>query len=85
MQLTDITTQTKAMIDDLKAICTNYGLGNASSEYKIITEAFLYKFLNDKLYMRQSKLSCFQRYECCDVEAAMSKCPMRIMSLCSWT
>ena len=44
MQLTDITTQTKAMIDDLKAICTNYGLGNASSEYKIITEAFLYNF-----------------------------------------
>lgn len=36
------------MIDDLKAVCTNFGLGNASSEYKIITEVFLYKFLNDK-------------------------------------
>ena len=45
---TNITIQTKQMIDNLKAICTNYGLGNASSEYKIITEVFLYKFLNDK-------------------------------------
>lgn len=40
--------KTKAMIDDLKSVCANYGLGNASSEYKIITEVFLYKFLNDK-------------------------------------
>lgn len=40
--------ETKKMIDDLKTVCANYGLGNASSEYKIITEMFLYKFLNDK-------------------------------------
>lgn len=40
--------QTKQMIDDLKAVCANFGLGNASSEYKIITEVFLYKFLCDK-------------------------------------
>lgn len=44
----NITLQTKQMIDSLKAVCTNFGLGNASSEYKIITEVFLYKFLNDK-------------------------------------
>lgn len=44
----NITLQTKQMIDNLKAVCTNFGLGNASSEYKIITEIFLYKFLNDK-------------------------------------
>lgn len=50
MNISDITTQTKAMIDDLKAVCTNYGLGNASSEYKIITEVFLYKFINDKFF-----------------------------------
>ena len=41
---TNITLQTKQMIDNLKAVCTNYGLGNASSEYKIITEVFLYIF-----------------------------------------
>lgn len=39
---------TRSMIDDLKTVCANVGLGNASSEYKIITEVFLYKFLNDK-------------------------------------
>ena len=43
-----IMAKTKAMIDDLKTVCANYGLGNASSEYKIMTEVFLYKFLNDK-------------------------------------
>ena len=44
----NVTQQTKQMIDGLKAVCANYGLGNAASEYKIITEVFLYKFLNDK-------------------------------------
>ena len=43
-----IIANTKQMIDDLKTVCANFGLGNASSEYKIITEIFLYKFLNDK-------------------------------------
>lgn len=43
-----IIANTKKMIDDLKTVCANFGLGNASSEYKIITEIFLYKFLNDK-------------------------------------
>ena len=43
-----IMSKTKTMIDDLKTVCANFGLGNASSEYKIITEIFLYKFLNDK-------------------------------------
>jgi len=42
------TQKTKDLIDGLKTICSNYGLGNAGSEYKIITEVFLYKFLNDK-------------------------------------
>ena len=40
--------QTKALIDDLKSVCNNYGLGNDGNEFKIITQVFLYKFLNDK-------------------------------------
>ena len=44
----DITTKTKALIDGLKGVCANYGLGNDGNEYKIITQAFLYKFMNDK-------------------------------------
>ena len=55
MEITDITRQTKAMIDALKNICARNGLGNASSEYKIITEVFLYKFLNDKFLYQVRK------------------------------
>lgn len=46
----DITfmTKTKALIDNLKSVCANYGLGNDGNEFKIITQIFLYKFLNDK-------------------------------------
>lgn len=40
--------QTKALIDGLKSVCANYGLGNDGNEFKIITQVFLYKFLNDK-------------------------------------
>ena len=42
------TEQTKSLIDSLKTICANYGLGNDGNEFKIISQAFLYKFLNDK-------------------------------------
>ena len=44
----DFIAQTKELIDGLKGICANYGLGNSGDEYKIITQAFLYKFMNDK-------------------------------------
>ena len=40
--------ETKALIDSLKSVCANYGLGNDGNEFKIITQVFLYKFLNDK-------------------------------------
>ena len=40
--------QTKALIDDLKSVCATYGLGNDGNEFKIITQVFLYKFMNDK-------------------------------------
>ncbi|MFI3220972.1 MAG: class I SAM-dependent DNA methyltransferase [Methylococcales bacterium] len=49
MKLTqDFTEQTKKLIDNLKGICTSYGLGNDGNEFKIITQVFLYKFMNDK-------------------------------------
>lgn len=43
-----IEAKTKELIDDLKSTCANYGLGNDGNEYKIITQIFLYKFINDK-------------------------------------
>lgn len=44
----DFTSQTKQLIDNLKGVCTSYGLGNDGNEFKIITQVFLYKFMNDK-------------------------------------
>lgn len=44
----DFTANTKELIDNLKGICANYGLGNDGNEFKIITQVFLYKFMNDK-------------------------------------
>jgi type I restriction enzyme M protein len=44
----DFTTQTKLLIDNLKGVCAAYGLGNDGNEFKIITQVFLYKFMNDK-------------------------------------
>lgn len=41
-------TQTKALIDDLKSVCASYGLGNSPKEFTVISQLFLYKFLNDK-------------------------------------
>jgi len=49
-------TQTKALIDDLKSVCANYGLGNDGNEFKIITQVFLYKFMNDKFIYEIKKL-----------------------------
>lgn len=44
------------MIDDLKAICANFGLGGSPGEYKIITQVFLYKYLSDKFGYEASKV-----------------------------
>ena len=44
----DLNSKTIALIDSLKSTTGAYGLANNGSEYKIITEIFLYKFFNDK-------------------------------------
>ncbi|WP_440615308.1 HsdM family class I SAM-dependent methyltransferase [Cysteiniphilum sp. 6C5] len=48
--------KTTTLIDNLKSICANYGLGNDGNEFKIITQSFLYKFLNDKFAYEAKKL-----------------------------
>ena len=42
------TQKIKDLIDDLKAKCHDAGLGGDGDEYKVVTQSFLYKFLNDK-------------------------------------
>jgi type I restriction enzyme M protein len=48
--------KTKNLIDELKAVCASYGLGNDGNEFKIISQIFLYKFLNDKFAYEVKKL-----------------------------
>ena len=70
--MNDIQAQTYSMIDSLKAICTNYGLGNSGNEYKIITETFLYKFLNDKFFCEVKKLDDFKAKTTRDIEKILA-------------
>lgn len=49
--------KTEKMIEEIKSVCANYGLSGASSEYKIITEIFLYKYLNDKFLCEIKRIS----------------------------
>ena len=44
----ELNAKTIALIDSLKTTTGEYGLANGGSEYRIITEIFLYKFFNDK-------------------------------------
>ena len=46
--MSNIKEKTLQLIDALKSTCQAYGMGNDGNEYKIITQVFLYKFLNDK-------------------------------------
>ena len=57
--MTDINfiTQVKSLIDNLKSVCANYGLGNDGNEFKIITQVFLYKFMNDKFQYEAKKVN----------------------------
>lgn len=48
MEIENIKSKTIELIDELKSTCQSYGMGNDGNEYKIITQMFLYKFLNDK-------------------------------------
>lgn len=52
----DFENRTRQMIDSLKGTCAAYGLGNDGNEFKIITQVFLYKFLNDKYAFEAKKI-----------------------------
>ena len=56
MTVTDFQEKTKQLIDNLKGVCANYGLGNDGNEFKIITQVFLYKFINDKFAFDVKKI-----------------------------
>lgn len=72
MDTNQIMADTKKMIDDLKTVCGNFGLGNAPSEYKIITEVFLYKYLNDK-FLHEIRLVDEKWKKCDNLEEELGK------------
>lgn len=53
----EIKEKTIALIDALKSTCQTYGMGNDGNEYKIITQVFLYKFINDKFGYEIKRIS----------------------------
>jgi len=52
----DYTEKVRQLVDDIKTICANNGLGGEANEYKIVTQSFLYKFLNDK-FLHETRLT----------------------------
>jgi len=74
MPTESITIRTKRMIDDLKTICANFGLGGSPGEYKIITQVFLYKYLSDKfIYEAQRAEPSLSRAD--NIEEALNAMP----------
>ncbi len=75
--------KTKELIDSLKNICAHYGLGNDGNEFKIITQTFLYKFLNDKFAYEakriDDKVASAKKWE--DVLVAMSEDELEMLQL----
>lgn len=57
MELIDFSKKTKDLIDTIKGICNDAGLGGDANEYKIVTQGFLYKFLNDKFLYEVAKIN----------------------------
>lgn len=75
--------KTKALIDSLKNICGHYGLGNDGNEFKIITQTFLYKFLNDKFAYEakqiDEKVASSEKWE--EALVAMSEDELEMLQL----
>lgn len=46
----------RELVDNIKSVCTNAWLWGDANEYKIVTQAFLYKFLNDKFLYEVKKV-----------------------------
>lgn len=69
----DIIVKTESLIDDLKSICSLNGIGNSPSEYKVITQIFLYKYLNDKFIHEVNKLKFSNKCSVKEVEEYLNK------------
>lgn len=68
METKQIIEKTEALIDALRATCSSYGLSGDSSEYKIIVQVFLYKFLNDKFGYEVKNTNTDYQQQLCEAE-----------------
>lgn len=60
--------KTETLIDALRATCAAYGLSGHSSEYEIIVQVFLYKYLNDKFGYEVKRAETDYRGRLCQAE-----------------
>lgn len=56
-KFTELEINIKAIIDDLKGLCSQNGLSNTAGEEIVVTSVFLYKFLNDKFISNLHKFA----------------------------
>lgn len=85
MVVQDFTAKTKELIDGLKSVCASYGLGNDGNEYRIITQVFLYKFINDKfgyeVKQKDKRLANAEKWEKAIAEFTEEEYEILLMSL----
>ncbi|PAF55239.1 HsdM family class I SAM-dependent methyltransferase [Mycoplasmopsis agassizii] len=55
------------IIENLKGICSQSGLGNTAAEERIITTVFLYKFLNDKFMWKIKEFAEKEDYKISEI------------------
>jgi type I restriction enzyme M protein len=48
--------QIKLLINNIRNVCKTNGLGGDANEYKIVTQSFLYKYINDKFMYEVEKI-----------------------------
>lgn len=63
MDNTQYSSLVKQLVDDLKGVFTSAGLGGEAGEYKLLTQSFLYKFINDKFLYEAKKFNSNNSYE----------------------
>ena len=51
------------LVEDLKGTFTTAGLGGEAGEYKLLTQSFLYKFINDKFLYKAQELDPANTYD----------------------
>lgn len=63
MDNTQYSSLVKQLVDDLKGVFTSAGLGGEAGEYKLLTQSFLYKFINDKFLYEAKEFDPNNSYE----------------------